>query len=125
MRRSHSRSRNTRPLRIIPETGKSAEHVCKSPTSETGGIFCDDDFRREFFDDSFELRPEPAGIVLGKSSTCEAGWLAWESSADDVWIGDVSKGIIFVRYIVYVADEGDKRPVLFEDLDRIVLDFAL
>jgi hypothetical protein len=84
VRGAQSGSAKTRPFRIVPESGKSAEHVSQSTCPQSWRVFRDDPGRPQLSDDSEQLGPEPAGIALSPPEAGEGNGLARRSSAKNV-----------------------------------------
>lgn len=76
--------RETRPLRIEPEIGKSGQHVSQASSPQPWHVLNDDDLRFDDADDPRELRPQPSLVMLGEPLPCDADGLTREPSADHV-----------------------------------------
>lgn len=83
MRGAEASGRETRPLRIEPESGKVGQHVSQSGRAQSWHVLSDDDGGLGDSHDAGKFGPEPSVIVLGEAFTGDADGLARESSGND------------------------------------------
>lgn len=88
--RSNIGCANTVPACIEPERGQVPENLTKSGprrvacTEESGDVFNHDPSGSKLANDTGELGPEPANVVLSLAPSCGANGLTWESTRDEI-----------------------------------------
>jgi hypothetical protein len=117
---TNGRRWNAVPFRVIPDLGQPPEYVAHPSITEAWDVLHEDVSGSKCANGSKELRPEPPGIVLRESLSCEADRLAWEPAGDEIDRLDgrpVDSGDVSVS--------GNIGPVVGEDVLAVGVPFDL
>lgn len=120
MRGTDGGSRYAIPFRVIPARGKVAEYVGHSPAKETWYVLQQHESRSNHANETHEIGPEPAVIVLSEPLAGETDGLAGETSSDNVNWFKLSSGkltdVSIARHVRPVLRQHAAAPVVNLDL---------